>query len=78
MLDYLQLRGPKIGRMFLRLLRDWAQVELTDMKFRNLPNDFALRPGMRVVADMNVGRRSVLEYILNPVTRIVSDSLREP
>jgi HlyD family secretion protein len=55
-----------------------AEVELTDTNFRTLPNDFALRPGMRVVADMKIGRRSVLEYILNPVTRIISDSLREP
>jgi HlyD family secretion protein len=55
-----------------------AEVELTDTNFRSLPNDFALRPGMRVVADMKIGRRSVLEYILNPVTRIISDSLREP
>jgi HlyD family secretion protein len=55
-----------------------AEVDLADTNFRNLPNDFALRPGMRVVADMKIGRRSVLEYILNPVTRIISDSLREP
>jgi membrane fusion protein, hemolysin D len=55
-----------------------AQVELTEPKFRNLPDDIALRPGMRVVADIKVGRRSVIEYILNPVTRIISDSLREP
>jgi HlyD family secretion protein len=55
-----------------------AQVELAETKFRNLPSEFALRPGMRVVADMKVGRRSILEYILNPVTRIISDSLREP
>jgi hypothetical protein len=33
---------------------------------------------MRLVADVKIGRRSVLEYILNPVTRIISDSLREP
>ncbi|MBV8894190.1 MAG: HlyD family efflux transporter periplasmic adaptor subunit [Acidobacteria bacterium] len=55
-----------------------ARVELTDTKLRNLPTNFSLRPGMRVVADMKVGRRSVLEYVLNPVTRIISDSLREP
>ena len=55
-----------------------GQVELTDSQLRNLPHDFALRPGMRVVADVKIGRRSVIEYILNPVTRIISDSLREP
>ena len=55
-----------------------ARVDLTETKFRNVPADFALRPGMRVVADMKVGQRSVLEYILNPVTRIINDSPREP
>jgi HlyD family secretion protein len=55
-----------------------AQVELTEPKFRNLAPDFALRPGMRLVADIKLGRRSVLEYVLNPVTRIISESLREP
>jgi HlyD family secretion protein len=55
-----------------------AQVALTEPQLRNLPTDFALRPGMRLVADVKIGRRSVLEYILNPVTRIISDSLREP
>ena len=55
-----------------------AQVDLAETKFRNLPPDFGLRPGMRIVASIKIGRRSVLEYILNPVTRVISDSLREP
>jgi hemolysin D len=55
-----------------------AQVELTDLKLRNLPLDFTLRPGMRVLADIKLGNRSVLEYVLNPVTRVISDSMREP
>src|SRR5262249_1566128 len=55
-----------------------AQVELTESQLRNLPADFGLRPGMRVVTDIKIGRRSVIEYVLNPVTRIISDSLREP
>jgi membrane fusion protein, hemolysin D len=55
-----------------------ARVWLTHTKFRNLPQGFELRPGMKVVGDIKVGRRSVLEYILNPITRVVSESLREP
>src|SRR5207248_4038499 len=55
-----------------------AQVELTEPKFRNMPNEFALKPGMRLVGDIKIGRRPVLEYLLNPITRIISDSLREP
>ena len=34
--------------------------------------------GMRLVGDIKVGRRSVLEYILNPITRVLDESLREP
>ncbi|HEV2300626.1 MAG TPA: HlyD family type I secretion periplasmic adaptor subunit [Stellaceae bacterium] len=55
-----------------------ARVALTKAEFRNLPAGFALRPGMRVLAEIKIGRRSVLEYILNPLTRVFSDSLREP
>jgi len=55
-----------------------ARVEITETKFRNLPDQFALRPGMRIVADMKIGRRSVLEYILNPITRVIDESLHEP
>ena len=38
----------------------------------------ALRPGMRVTCDIKVGRRSVLDYVLNPITRVIDESLREP
>ena len=55
-----------------------ARIELTETKFRNLPEGFAMRPGMRVVCDIKVGRRSILEYVLNPITRVIGESLREP
>ena len=55
-----------------------ARVALTETQFRNLPSGFALRPGMRLVADIKVGRRSILQYVLNPLTRVVGESLREP
>jgi HlyD family secretion protein len=55
-----------------------ARLELTETKFRNLPEGFAMRPGMRVVCDIKVGRRSILEYVLNPITRVIGESLREP
>jgi hypothetical protein len=55
-----------------------ARIELHETKFRNLPEGFALRPGMRVVCDIKFGRRSILEYVLNPITRVIGESLREP
>jgi hemolysin D len=55
-----------------------ARVTIARKNFRNLPQGFALRPGMRLVGEIKVGRRSLLEYVLNPITRVISDSLREP
>jgi hemolysin D len=55
-----------------------ARIAITDTKFRNLPEDFAIRPGMRLVGEIKVGRRSLLEYVVNPITRVISESLREP
>jgi hemolysin D len=55
-----------------------GRVEVSRAEFHNLPEGFALRPGMRLVGDIKVGRRSVLEYILNPITRVIDESLREP
>ena len=55
-----------------------ARMELRETRFRNLPDGFTLRPGMRVVADIKVGRRPILDYVLNPITRVLNESLREP
>ena len=55
-----------------------ARFELRETRFRNLPDGFVLRPGMRVVADIKVGRRAILDYVLNPITRVINESLREP
>ncbi len=55
-----------------------ARVALTETKFRNLPPGFELRPGMRLVADIKIGRRSLLHYVLNPITRVIDESMREP
>jgi hemolysin D len=55
-----------------------ARIAITDTKFRNLPDDFAIRPGMRLTGDIKVGRRSVLDFVLNPITRVIDESLREP
>jgi HlyD family secretion protein len=55
-----------------------ARVVITGTHFRNLPTDFALRPGMRLVGEIKIGHRSPLEYIINPITRVISESLREP
>lgn len=37
----------------------------------------ALKPGMTAVADIRTGQRTVLQYLLSPITRGVSGALRE-
>jgi len=66
------------GQMRQSAIHYRGRVEVSRTDFRNLPDGFALRPGMRLVGDIKVGRRSVLEYILNPITRVIDESLREP
>lgn len=36
-----------------------------------------LKPGMAVTADIKTGRRSVLSYLLTPITQVTSDSMHE-
>jgi membrane fusion protein, hemolysin D len=55
-----------------------AQIALTQTRFRDPPQGFALRPGMRLVAEIQIGRRSILQYVLNPLTHVVGESLHEP
>jgi HlyD family secretion protein len=55
-----------------------VRISVTDANFRNPPEGFMLRPGMRLTGDIKVGRRSILEYLLNPITRVVDESLKEP
>jgi len=50
--------------------------ESTELK--NLPEGARLIPGMTVDAEIKVGRRSVLSFFLNPLTRGLRESLREP
>jgi hemolysin D len=38
---------------------------------------FKLVPGMQAIAEVNQGQRTVMEYLLSPVQRVVHDSARE-
>ncbi|MDB5729227.1 MAG: HlyD family type secretion periplasmic adaptor subunit [Noviherbaspirillum sp.] len=40
-------------------------------------NDLLLTPGMQVVAEVNQGKRTVLEYLLSPVQKAVKEAGRE-
>jgi HlyD family secretion protein len=53
-------------------------VELTKTELDNLPEGARLIPGMTMSAEIKVGSRSVLGYFLNPITRGLGESIREP
>lgn len=55
-----------------------ALVKLTDTRLDSLPEGARLIPGMTLRGEVKVGSRSVLSYFLNPITRGLSESIREP
>jgi len=55
-----------------------SRVAFGDAKLRNLPDKFRFLPGMTVTAEIVVGKRSVLSYLLWPLTKALNESIREP
>jgi hemolysin D len=55
-----------------------ARVALTDTALRNVPAHFRLLPGMTVSAEIKVGTRRVISYLLNPILKGLDESFREP
>jgi HlyD family secretion protein len=64
---------PSLGGAYHR-----ARIELVNRDLTRLPEGARLMPGMTVAADVKVGSRTVLSYFLNPITRGLDESLREP
>lgn len=55
-----------------------ARIALTNMRLEKMPESARLIPGMTLSAEIMVGKRSVISYFLNPITRGFSESIREP
>jgi hemolysin D len=55
-----------------------ARVELTDVHLRNVPANFRLIPGDTLTADIVVGHRTILSYLVEGALRIGSEAMREP
>ena len=55
-----------------------VRVALPKAELNQMSEGARLIPGMTVSADIKVGSRSVLSYFLNPVTRGLDESMREP
>lgn len=55
-----------------------ARVIIEEQKFVRVPTSFRLIPGMTLKADIHIGERSVLGYVIAGATRGLSESMREP
>ena len=48
------------------------------ISLRNLPAGFRMTPGMPITADIKVGRRTVMAYLLSRVVPTLTEGMREP
>jgi len=55
-----------------------VRVTITEVHLRNVPPDFRLIPGMTLVGDIMVGRRTILSYLVEGAMRTGSEAMREP
>jgi HlyD family type I secretion membrane fusion protein len=55
-----------------------AHVDITDTRLRGVPADFRLVPGMPLTADVAIGSRTPLGYLLDRVVPLSREGLREP
>ncbi len=64
---------PQNGQAFYR-----ARISIDEVKLHDTPPNFRLVPGMPVAADVKVGKRTVLSYMLSRVLPVAMDGMREP
>ncbi len=55
-----------------------ARMTLEDPQLHDTPAGFRMRPGMPVTADVKVGKRTLVSYLLSRVLPVFMDGMREP
>lgn len=55
-----------------------ARISIDEVALHDVPPGFAVSPGMPVTADVKVGQRTVLKYILGVMLPIGQEAMREP
>ncbi|HTW68520.1 MAG TPA: HlyD family type I secretion periplasmic adaptor subunit, partial [Acetobacteraceae bacterium] len=55
-----------------------ARIAIDRVALHNVPASFRLMPGMPVTADVKVGKRTVLRYLLGRVLPVTQEAMREP
>ena len=54
-----------------------AHVKLKAKQLNAQGETFELRPGMQVVAEIHLGERTIMDYLLSPVQKAVKEAGRE-
>jgi hemolysin D len=55
-----------------------VRVKVTELKLHDVPADFRLIPGMTLVGDIMVGRRTIMSYLTETLLRQGAETMREP
>lgn len=55
-----------------------GRITLGSARLQDMPANAVLLPGMTLTAEILVGKRSVLSYLLWPLTKAAKESIREP
>ncbi len=55
-----------------------ARVAIDRVELHGTPQGFRIMPGMPVTADIKVGKRTVLQYLLGRALPVASEGMREP
>lgn len=55
-----------------------ARIRLEGTRLKGMPERARLLPGMTLTAEIAVGKRSIMSYILWPLTKALNESIREP
>ena len=51
---------------------------MTEIQLKHTPDDYRLIAGMELTADIKIGSRRIISYLLYPVIRVFKESMREP
>lgn len=55
-----------------------SRVRLSETRLRKMPEQARLLPGMTVTAEIVVGKRALISYLIWPLIRALDESVREP
>ncbi|MGE0416575.1 MAG: HlyD family type I secretion periplasmic adaptor subunit [Acetobacteraceae bacterium] len=55
-----------------------SRISIDKVALKNVPPNFRLMPGMPITADIKIGKRSVLRYLLGRIAPLTTEGMREP